>query len=180
MKKCSFLAISIICCFFISCKNETVDPAVAAAAKNKANTLKVFKAIETGDVSVLDSLMAKDAIDHSGPNGPIVGLDSIKAYLADVHNQFDGLKMSMVADATDGDYEFTLARMEGVCKTGSMGMPAGTKCNMLSVDVVKLKDGKMTDHWSYMDPNDMMKMMGGTPPPPPPVDAKKADGEKTK
>ncbi|MEJ7682905.1 MAG: hypothetical protein WKG06_34625 [Segetibacter sp.] len=32
---------------------------------------------------------------------------------------------------------------------------------MNSVDVVKIKNGKATDHWTFNDPNDMMKMMSG-------------------
>ncbi len=38
---------------------------------------------------------------------------------------------------------------------------------MTGVDVSKFKDGKAVEHWMYMDPKDMMKMM---PPPPAPAD----------
>ncbi len=36
---------------------------------------------------------------------------------------------------------------------------SNTKMDMTTVDVVKFKDGKAVEHWSYMDPKDMMKMM---------------------
>jgi len=179
MRKLAFITATGLCCLFFSCKDDGKGGDMTASEKNKAATKEIYKAIETGDVSKLDSFFAKDAIDHSGPNGPIVGSDSIKKFLADIHNQMDGLKLTLIADATDGEYQFSLGRMQGTCKTNSMGMPAGTKCDMLSVDVTKLKDGKATDHWAYMDPADMMKMMGGGATPPA-ADAKKMDSTKMK
>lgn len=149
-----------ICCLAVSCKDAGGgDDKASVSAKNRANTLEVYKAIESGDVSKLDSFIAKDAVDHSGEMGDIVGLDSIKKYMAAMHTQFDGLKLSIIADATDGDYEMTLGRMEGTCKMPMMGMPAGAKCNFTSADVTKIKDGMAVEHWMYMDPKDMMKMM---------------------
>lgn len=41
------------------------------------------------------------------------------------------------------------------------GMPANAKFDMNSVQVVKIVNGKATDHWMYENPQDMMKMMGG-------------------
>jgi predicted ester cyclase len=49
--------------------------------------------------------------------------------------------------------------MSGTAKTDGMGMKAGQKVEMTSVDIAKFKDGKAVEHWIYMDPNDMMKMM---------------------
>jgi ketosteroid isomerase-like protein len=40
-----------------------------------------------------------------------------------------------------------------------MGMPAGTLMNENVVDLVKIKDGKITEHWGYVDPAAMMKQM---------------------
>jgi hypothetical protein len=44
-----------------------------------------------------------------------------------------------------------------------MGMKAGQKMEVNSVDVAKFKDGKAVEHWIFMDPNDMMKMMMSSP-----------------
>ncbi|HEY1870234.1 MAG TPA: hypothetical protein VGG71_04205, partial [Chitinophagaceae bacterium] len=61
-----------------------------------------------------------------------------------------------------GDYVFSLTKFTGTNVVPSMGAPAGTHFDMNSVEVSKFnKDGKATDHWSYMSMNDAMKMMGG-------------------
>jgi predicted ester cyclase len=121
-----------------------------------------MKAIETGDSTVIDSLIASDAVDHSAPNGKEMKGDSIKWMLRNMHNEISDLNMDIIADAAEGDYVFTLSRMTGTTKTAGMGMPPNTKMDMKGVDVVKFRDGKAVEHWSYMDPKDMMKMM---PPP---------------
>ncbi|HEV7620711.1 MAG TPA: ester cyclase [Flavisolibacter sp.] len=117
-----------------------------------------MKAIETGDSSKIN--IASDAVDHNGgPQGRELKGDSIKWYLADMHNHFGDLKFVIINDASDGDYVYSYTRMTGTTKDASMGIPAGTKLDMKGVDVLKFKDGKLSEHWGYMDPNDMMKMM---------------------
>ena len=127
---------------------------------NKANAEKIHKAIETGDVSGLDSIIDKDFVDHSGPNGDIKGIDSLKAYFVMMHSHVPDLKITAIANATDGDYNFDYNRMTGTTNSEFMGLPSGYKFDMTGVDVLKIKDGKVVDHWSYADPNEMMKMMG--------------------
>ena len=125
-------------------------------------------AIGTGDFSKAKEWLAVDAVDHGGnPDGSDVkGRDSIIAMLQQVNKCFQpGLAMKSVVQAVDGDYLFSLTEMNGTTTaTPGMGMPPNTKMDMKSVDVIKIKDGKATDHWSYMSPADMMKMMpGGMP-----------------
>ena len=132
------------------------------AKYNSQNTREVYRAIETGDVSKLDSFISKDIVDHEGNNGKdVVGLDSLKYHLAKMHTYFDGLKMEMLSEGTssDGNYHFALARMTGKSKENPFGMPAGIDVDNTFVDVVKIKDGKATDHWGFMSMKDMQEMM---------------------
>ena len=153
-----------------SCKDadhseKTTD---TQTAKNSSNNRMVYKAIETGDVSGLDSVMTPDIIDHEGgmDGKDIVGRDSVKARLADMHNHFTDLRMDVVSESTaDNGYNFVLVKMTGTAKDASMHMTPGTKLNSTSVDVVKLKDGKAVEHWYFVDPKEMMDMMkAGMPP----------------
>lgn len=156
----------------ISC-NQTKDSASAnpndAMAMNKqniANHETVLRAIESGDVSKLDSIMSKDIVDHEANMGrDISGLDSVKHYIGAMHNYVDGLKMEVLQSATspDGDYFFATVRMKGTAKANPWGMPVGKDFDDTSVDVVKIKDGKATDHWMFTSQKDMMEMMGPMP-----------------
>ena len=126
----------------------------------RQNTMAVYKGIETGDLSVMDKFVSKDIIDHGGMQD-VTGLDNVKKMLADIHNHFSNLKITLITDAVsaDGMYHFALARMTGTTKGDAMGMPANTPVDRMSVDLVRIENGMAVEHWSFDDPRDMMKMM---------------------
>lgn len=142
-------------------------------AKYTESTKEVYRAIETGDVSKLDSFIAEDVVDHNAnPDGSdLRGRDSVKKMISQIHTYFeDGLKMEFISDAISSDsvYLYTMVRMKGKAKANPWGIPAGTEVDDTSVDVVKLKDGKAAEHWGFMsmeDVNEMAKMMQQGPPP---------------
>ncbi len=155
MKKISLF---IILCFFC----------LASFSQNSnvmADNMKLYKAIETGDVSGIKNYIDKNAVDHeAGANGQdVVGGDSILAMLATIHNSFTGdLKAEVISSAMSGDYIFTLVRITGTTTaTPGMGMPANKQIDSKSVDVVKIKNGKAIEHWQFLDRKDMMSMMSG-------------------
>ena len=161
MKKLFTASVIIVFSLLMSCKESvsTGNNNSAQAEKNKANTMEIYKAMETGDVSGLDSIVDKDFVDHSGPNSDVKGIDSLKNFFIQIHNYIPDLKMESIANATDGDYNFDLNRMTGTTNSPFMGMPANYKIDMTGVDVVKTKNGKAIEHWNYADPKDVMKMM---------------------
>ncbi len=161
MKKIFLATACIIFCFLMSCKQSTstANDSNSQLEKNKANTHEVFKAIETGNVSKLDSVLDKDIVDHAGMNGDIKGLDSVKKMFIQMHDHISNIKLESIANARDGDYNFDLTRLTGTTNSAFMGMPAKTKIDAMRVNVVKIKDGKAVEHWGYSDPKDMMKMM---------------------
>lgn len=135
-----------------SSKDSTIE-------KNLASNQKVYKAFETGDKAVLDSFIANDAVDHAGPNGTTISGDSVINMLADMHNHVKDFKINIITSASNGDYIFTYTETTGTAADSTLGMPVGTKFDQKSVDLVKVKDGKMQEHWDFADPNEMMKQM---------------------
>lgn len=162
----TFFCVTGVCMLFylMSCTDST-KPTTDTSGTSKADEYlaknrMVYKAIETGDSAALDSLIANDAVDHSGPNGTDVkGTDSVKDMLADIHNHLKDGKFEVIESATNGDYIFTLARVTGTTADSTWGMPPGTKMDEKGVDVVKIKDGKMAEHWGFVDAAQMMKRM---------------------
>jgi hypothetical protein len=166
-----------------SCETKVSDSAStsnqAAADHNAEGTKKVYHALESGDVSALDSLFTADVIDHNGgANGEDVkGIDSVKSMIGQIHNYFDGLKMELLHHATsaDGEYHYATVRMTGKAKANPWGMPVGMDIDDTSVDMMRMKDGKCAEHWGFMSMQDVNEMMAGMKqaPPPPPKEKKK-------
>jgi predicted ester cyclase len=95
-----------------------------------------------------------------GPDGKeIKGGDKLKPMLIDMHKHMKDLKFDVITTSANTDYVFTLSKISGTVIDSSMGMPAGTLMNENVVDLVKIKDGQVTEHWGYVDPAAMMKQM---------------------
>ncbi len=129
----------------ISCNDGTTDADTNEnnAQRNTEHSSNIYKAIESGNVSKLDSFIAEDIIDHNaGIDGrDIVGRDSVKKMIGEIHTYFDGLKMEQISEGTsaDGNYHFTMVRMTGKAKQNPWGMPVGQDIDDTSVDVAKIK-----------------------------------------
>ena len=157
-----------LACFCISC-NDKAGTTDSATQKNLDAIHNINKAIQTGDVSKLGDYISTDAVDHGGPKGDIKGLDSIKAEIARMSTSSKDMKSETVKEVADNEYVFQWQHSTGTTTTADMGMPAGTKYDMNSIEVTKHKDGKAIEHWTFLSPQEMMKMM---PPPPPPAPTK--------
>lgn len=162
MKKFLFTS-SVTMFFLVSCNNSpSTAPAAAAPSQNDvnmANNLKIYRAIETGDVSSLDTLIAMDAIDYDGPNDTeIKGRDSIVKMLGDIHNHVKDIKADVITSAANGDYVFSLVHITGTPADSSMGM-SGKSIDEKLVDVVKFKDNKISEHWGFTDDAQVSKEM---------------------
>jgi predicted ester cyclase len=153
------IVISMSAC--TSASNGPVAQAVdSAALKNLAATNAVNKAIESGDVSNLGDYITTDAVDHSGEHGDVVGLDSIKAELAPMHKlAANDLKFEVVKELADSEYVFQWERLTGTATTAEMGVPVGSKFSVATINVSRFKNGKAAEHWEFMQPQDLMKMM---------------------
>ena len=106
--------------------------------------------------------IADDAVDHMGPHGqPITGGANIRRMLTDMHNHMKDMKFDIITTAGNADYVFTYSTFTGTTADSIMGEPAGTKMNEQGVDMVKIKDGKIVEHWGFVDPAAMMMHMEG-------------------
>jgi predicted ester cyclase len=159
MKNLLFLFVMAVSSICISCSNS--GGMSATAKKNMEINTAIMKAYETNDFSKMGDYIAADAIDHGGEKGDVKGLDSIVAGMKMYRAMMPDMKSEVIKEIADDEYVFTWAKFSGTMN--------GTMTNMKSIDVSKFKDGKAIEHWVFMDPNDMMKMMPPTPAMQPPV-----------
>lgn len=123
----------------------------------------MYEVINTGNWSKVDSLIGKDAIDHT-PMGDIIGSDSIKAMLMQIKSAFPDIHIELLDEASHGDLLFSRYRYTATNTGMWNGMPpTNKKVVMTGVDVVKRKDGKLHEHWDYSDNAEFMKQLGIDP-----------------
>lgn len=167
MKKLLIIFSAAFICLLISCGGKKEAGGMSDKAKKNLEASHIVSdAFMSGDPSKIDSAVAVDFVDHTDRGD--MGRDSLKAMISGMKQMFPDMKMTLIKEFADDDYVFSQMQFTGT-SNGQMGMPVGPY-DMHAIQVVRFKDGKAVEHWEYMEPREMMKMM---PPPPPAKDTVK-------
>jgi predicted ester cyclase len=158
---------------FIGCTGKPEGGLSATAQKNLDASRAIGKCFDTRDFSKVGDYIATDCIDHSGPNGEIKGLDSMKAAFDKDMESVSTMKSDPIKELADDDYVMAWYRFTGTWKNNEMGHKAGDPFEMKSMEVSRFKDGKVVEHWAMMEPGEVMKMMGSMQAPPAGSETKK-------
>jgi len=157
----NYLIILMFGFILCSCSDTKTETKVSALTETNLRASKAInEAIKSGDVSKLGDYIAADAVDHASPMGDINGIDSIKAMLGKIHTMGTDMKMEIIKTVADDEYVFDWMRLTGTTSTADWGMPVGSKYDINAVQVSKFKDGKVVEHWEFMQPADMARMTG--------------------
>ncbi len=166
MKKFLLPAIAAFIILFSSCNQGSTTAGAAEsdkAKKNMDNAKAVTEMFAKNDFSHMSDYIAADAVDHSGMNGEVKGLDSLKKMFEYYASTMKDSKNEPVKMVADDDYVFQWQKESwtDAYDDPKMMMKAGEHHNMDAIHVTKHNaDGKITDHWGFVSMNDMMKMMG--------------------
>ncbi|HTM93209.1 MAG TPA: ester cyclase [Flavisolibacter sp.] len=153
MKKILFAVAASFGCFLIACNNT----GNSGNDKNISTSREIYNGIETGDTTKL-SAIAPDALDHAGPYGDVTSGDSIKGMLAQIHNHIRDLKIEIINDVANSDYVYTWNKWTGTALDSSMGFTPNQPINTTGVDIVRFRDGKVVEHWGFVDQKDVIEM----------------------
>jgi len=163
-----YLSLAIALVFGLTACNKCDDQAKAAldlAAKNKAVAQKTVDAMNTGNLALLDSAFAADYVEHSpDPMTEAKGIAGLKEGYTMMRTAYPDVKIIVVNMVAEGDKVIIHQTFTGT-NTGAMGpMPAtGKQVNADGVDILTLKDGKITEHWAVYDAMKMMEQLGMMP-----------------
>lgn len=159
MKKLFYCTAVLLSLGLLSCSEKKDSGGISDAAKKNLESVQaVVKAFETGDISKIDDVVSADFVDHTERGD--IGRDSLKAMINSMRAGVPDLKFNLIREMADDEYSMSWYKMTGT-SDGSTGMPAGP-FSMNSIDVVRYKDGKAVEHWSFGEIREMMQMMGGT------------------
>jgi len=143
---------------FISCDSMKHDE---MSEHHKMAAVKMFEIFDSGNVDALDTLIAENVIDHQMDTSVTkkAGREGVKELFAHYHKIFPDMKSTIHSIAVSGDTVFVLATSEGTASEPFMGMPAGEKSSITGVDVLRMENDKIAEHWGFIDIMAMMQMM---------------------
>jgi predicted ester cyclase len=163
MKKLAAATIALFSMYFISCNNNP-----GPSPKTKANLDAMHgiqQCFDKKDFSKLGDYIAEDAIDHAGDDGDIKGLANMKTEFEKMSANNINPKTEIIKELADEEYVMSWLRFTGTLKNEQMGLKAGEKYNMKAIELSKFKDGKAIEHWTFMEPAEMMEIMSKMQPP---------------
>ena len=128
--------------------------------ENKAIVRRLFdEGFNKGNFDAANEIIAADYIDHSPIPAPMPGPEGFAKRMA-------GLKAAFVQEAIFGVFlaeddlvAFTWT-FNGVHNGPFAGIPAtGKSVTLAGINVERLKDGKIIEHWSHFDLAGLMKQI---------------------
>jgi len=119
-----------------------------------------------GNLAVVDELVAADAVDHSGMPGRPPGPEGVKWAAAMFRAAFPDLHYQVEDQVAEGDLVANRFTVHGTQQSAFMGIPpTGKQATVSGMDIIRVRDGKMVEHWVQMDTLGLMQQLGAIPAP---------------
>ena len=135
---------------------------------SNANAAVVRRFVEeyqgTGKEEVALELLAPDFVDHS-PFGPLSSdRDGVLALFGMLFAAFPDLHAEIHDQLVDADKVVTRKTFHGTHKGELMGIaPTGREVAFDVIDIVRVRDGLMVEHWNVVDSLALMTQIGAIP-----------------
>ncbi len=107
----------------------------------------------TGDVSVVDELCSPDLVEHqfglAGENA--AALENLKAAMRQVSGAIPDVRFTIEDSVEQGDKLWARVRARGTATGPFFGPPSGRPVDITVIDVVRVVDGRIVEHWGVPD-----------------------------
>lgn len=118
-----------------------------------------------GNLALIDEFVLDDIQDHEDPMpGQPPGKDGVKFYTNAIRTAFPDLTVKLDPAIADGGLEAAHVVLSGTHKGEFLGIPAsGKSVEFSSVDIIRIEDGKVAEHWGSSDTLSLMQQIGAIP-----------------
>jgi steroid delta-isomerase-like uncharacterized protein len=132
-----------------------------SAEQNKAILRQAYDAINRNDLDALDEMVASDITDHDPAPGQAPGLEGVKDYFSSLHAAFPDVHMEVEDMIAEGDKVVARVSVGGTHQGEFMGIaPTGNRVTITGIDILRITDGKVVEHWGKFDDLGMMQQLG--------------------
>jgi steroid delta-isomerase-like uncharacterized protein len=123
----------------------------------------IYEAINTGNLALLDKVVAPDYTEHSDG---FEGVEPFKQQLAAFRAAFPDLRVTVEDLLIDGDRFASRTTVTGTHTGDLMGMPAtGRQISVEAVDIGRVENGQAKERWGGLNMYSMLTQLGAIPQP---------------
>ena len=135
--------------------------------RNKAVIRRFVEEVQNEkDEAAYDELNDPTFVNLSAPPGMPSDKEGGKAYLFGFLNAFPDCRFTIDDMIAEGDRVVTKKTFRGTHTGEFMGIPAtGKEVELQYVDIMRVRDGRIVEHWLSMDQLSFMQQLGVIPAP---------------
>jgi steroid delta-isomerase-like uncharacterized protein len=134
--------------------------------QNKALIRRQAKFLAARDLDAVIAEISPDIVDHELPPGMPAGVEGFRQFFTMVFAAFPDLASELEEILAEGDKVATRITLRGTHSGVFLGIPAtGKKATWSIMDMYRIADGKVAEHWGLGDQLGLMQQLGVVPPP---------------
>ncbi|WP_314147754.1 ester cyclase [uncultured Leifsonia sp.] len=119
----------------------------------------------TGDTAIVDELCSPDLVEHqfglSGTGAEAIA--KVKKGIAEVHAAFPDLRFTVQDWAERDDIVWVRAEGAGTNTGPFAGPPTGLPVRLTVIDIARIADGRIVEHWGVPDRFELLVRLGRIP-----------------
>jgi steroid delta-isomerase-like uncharacterized protein len=136
------------------------------AAQNKALVHQFADRINAKDLEGALTLFGPNHVEHAVYPGMPSGVEAVRTFFSMVFAGFPDVQTTILDTIAEGDKVVVRANNEGTHTGPFLGIPATGKLAKWSfIDIHRIEDGKIVEHWVETDQVSLMQQLGMIPPP---------------
>lgn len=134
--------------------------------QNKAVCHRIADLLNAHDIDAAFALASPDLIEHSLPPGTPPGPEPVRQFFRAQLAAFPDMRASLGEMIAEGDKVAYRIEVEGTHQGPLMGIPpTGKRVKWSIINIDRIVDGQLVEHWSEMDTMGLMQQLGVVPPP---------------
>jgi steroid delta-isomerase-like uncharacterized protein len=140
---------------------STHDASEAAKAVVRRNTEEVQG---RGDFALFEQLFADDFVDHTPQPNTTPDKDGVRVLYRRLRDAFPDFRPVIHWQTADGEIVTTFKTYHGTHRGALFGIaPTGRTIQFETVDAMRVRNGKITDHWGVANLYSLLQQLGGLP-----------------
>jgi steroid delta-isomerase-like uncharacterized protein len=119
------------------------------------------EAFNSGDVAVLDELVAENFVEHDPMPGMAPDREGFKAMIRGLREAFPDFHTEVEDQIVAGDKVVERWSCTGTQEGEFMGLPPTNRhVEIHGMDISRLADGRLVEHWTQVDMMSMLQQLG--------------------
>ena len=122
---------------------------------------RFYEELSSGNLDVIEELVADDFVEHEEFPGIEPNKEGVKQFYAMFRSAFPDLRMQSHEMLAEGDLVSARIIRTGTHQGEFIGIsPRGSKIEVEAIDIFRIRDGELAEHWGVTDTITMMQQLG--------------------